>query len=50
MHPKYPNIRIKKMELRNSQTNGKHEVLHYHINDWVDGKSPKECTGVRFLL
>lgn len=24
--------------------------MHYHINDWHDGKAPKECHGVNFLL
>jgi len=41
VHPKYSNIKIKKIELKNTETNTTHEVQHYHINDWVDGKGPK---------
>jgi protein tyrosine phosphatase len=50
VHPKYADIKIKKIELKNSETHAAHQVTHYHICDWVDGKSPKECAGVRFLL
>jgi protein tyrosine phosphatase len=49
-HPSFPNIKIKKIKLTNTLKNTSKEVTHYHMTDWPDGRSPKQCQGVRFLL
>lgn len=49
-HPKFTNIKIKKIKLTNNAKNTSRELSHYHIVDWPDGRAPKQCQGLRFLL
>lgn len=49
-HPLFQNIKIKKLLLTNSVKNVSREVTHYHMTNWPDGRSPKQCQGMRFLI
>ena len=49
-HPQFQNIRIKKLQLTNTDKNTIREVTHYHMTNWPDGRSPKQCQGMRFMI
>lgn len=49
-HDNYQNIKIKKIQLTNTQKNTTREVTHFHLTNWPDGRTPKQCQGMKFLL